>query len=256
MGPLEVRIPSARVSSPLVIGGAGGSGTRVVARIARLGGRYMGADRNASEDAMPFARFDWDWGLRYLKSGPSPEMSRRFEETVSEHLAGRDGEGPWGWKHPHSYLLLPFLRDRFPGLCFIHVVRDGRDVAFSENRNQVRRYGGLLRRAREPEAVRSAAWWEWANLHARTDGEAMGDDYLLLRLEDLCSDPVAETRRIVGLSGAGRAESLAAEVRTPGSLGRWRRADATLARDVEGACAEGLHAFGYRLTGSPSSGDG
>jgi hypothetical protein len=40
---------------PLVIGGTGGSGTRVVAAIVRRGGRFMGARPNASDDGRVIA---------------------------------------------------------------------------------------------------------------------------------------------------------------------------------------------------------
>lgn len=232
------------MSSPLVIGGTGGSGTRVVARIVRLGGRYMGVERNETEDCPSFARFDWRWGLRYLTDGPGPEMEGAFDAAVAEHLAGRPGEAPWGWKHPQSYLLLPFIHRRFPELRFIHVVRDGRDVALSENQLQLGRYGSLLDGGAERPPVRSAAWWAWANLRAREAGGALGDRYLLVRFEDLCADPVAWSRRILELSG-GAGEDLAAEVEPPASLGRWRECDAALMSEIEDACGEALRGFEY-----------
>jgi hypothetical protein len=232
------------VCSPLVIGGTGGSGTRIVTRLVRLGGRYMGSDRNASEDAMPFARFDWEWGVRYLASGESPAMVRAFEDAVAEHLASRPDGGAWGWKHPHSYLLLPFLGERLPEVRFIHVIRDGRDIATSENQQQARHYGPLLGRPDEPEEVRSAAWWAWANLRAREHGESLGGRYLLVRLEDLCADPVAQARRIDEFTG-GAAENSAGEVESPGSLGRWRGCDRALIDEIEAACRGALRHFGY-----------
>lgn len=232
------------MSSPLVIGGTGGSGTRVLARILRLGGRYMGVDRNDSEDAMLFAGFDWAWGLFYLQRGSTPAMAREFEETIAKHLAGRPDRVPWGWKHPHSYLLLPFLHERFPDMRFIHVVRDGRDIALSHNQQQAHRYGGLLQRPEEPKPVRSAAWWAWANVRAQRTGESLGGNYLLVRFEDLCADPLASTRRIVAFSGGGE-EALAAEVASPRSLGRWRHHDHVLMREIEAACGEALRRFGY-----------
>jgi Sulfotransferase family len=233
--------------NPLVIGGTGGSGTRVVARIVRLGGRYMGDERNGCEDAMPLARFEWEWGLRWLELGSSPRMTEAFERAIAEHLAELDDGAPWGWKHPHSYLFLPFLRERFPRMRFIHVVRDGRDIALSTNQQQARRYGSLLGRAGEPESVTSAAWWAWANERARADGESLlGAAYTMIRLEDLCADPLASTRRIVEFSEHGNA-ALSAEVATPESLGRWRDHDRAAIGEIEAACGGALLSFGYPL---------
>lgn len=239
------------MSSPLVIGGAGGSGTRVVARIVRLGGRYMGNDRNGSEDTMPVARFEWRWGLDYLESGPSDAMVQQLEAAVDEHLAERPDAAPWGWKHPHSYLLLPFLLKRFPQMRFIHVIRDGRDIAFSRNQQQAERYGELLGRPDEPLTLRSAAWWAWANVWASRNGKALGHNYLLVRLEDLCAEPDTWTRRIVEFSGGDDSGALAAEVKQSDSVGSWRRRELSLLRSIEAVCRNALRFFGYLERGRP-----
>jgi SAM-dependent methyltransferase len=234
---------TAEAASPLVIGGTGGSGTRVVAEIVRRGGRYMGADRNAAEDAMPFARFDERWGLPYLQAGARREMERELEATVDEHLVRRPDVVAWGWKCPHSYLLLPFLHDTFPDLRFIHVIRDGRDIALSQNQRQAKHYGRLLHRPEEPLPVRSAAWWSWANLRASESEERLGDAYLRVRFEDLCAKPVEWTRRIVELSGGGDVERLAEAVRTEPAIGKWHGHD--LSERIEEACRPALDEFGY-----------
>jgi len=239
------------VFSPLVIGGTGGSGTRVVARIVRLGGRYMGSELNRSEDTMPFARFDWEWGRRYLESGSSSMMVRAFEDTIAEHLSGRPEGMPWGWKHPHSYLLLPFLHERFSNMRFIHVIRDGRDIALSGNQQQAEHYGPMLRRPHESEPVRSAAWWAWANDRARASGEnLLGSDYLVVRFEDLCADPVHWTQKLAQFS-EGRSDGLAREVSSPASLGRWRQHDRIVVRDIEAACHPVLTSFDYPTSTDP-----
>ncbi len=38
----------------------------------------------------------------------------------------------WGWKESQSMFVLPFLYEAFPEMSIIHVVRDGRDIAFSK----------------------------------------------------------------------------------------------------------------------------
>jgi hypothetical protein len=232
------------MSSPLVIGGTGGSGTRVVARIARLGGRYMGSEQNETEDCPAFARFDWRWGLRYLQSGPDPAMAEAFDAAVAEHLDDRPAGAPWGWKHPQSYLLLPFIHRRFPEMKFVHVVRDGRDLAFSDNQLQLNRYGSLLGQVDGPPPVKSAAWWAWANVRVREVGSALGANYLLVRLEDLCAEPATWCQRVLDFSG-GEGDGLAAEVERPPSLGRWREHDGALLTEVERACGDALQRFDY-----------
>ena len=248
------------VDSPLVIGGTGGSGTRVATQIVFRAGRYMGARVNASLDAREFARFDWRWGLRYLRSrlGQSEtdfaaDMDRAHDEAVRRHLAAAgDDPGSWGWKHPHSYLMLPYLRARHPGLRFVHMVRDGRDMAFSENQYQADRYGpvALGPRWEGPLPVRSAAYWAWGNTLAADDGRELGERYLCLRFEDLCADPVPAVRRLLEFAVPGEdadrfVEDSLRDISPPPSLGRWREAPAEEAAAVTQAAVPALERFGY-----------
>lgn len=234
------------MSSPVVIGGTGGSGTRIVAQLLQGAGIYVGSELNGSHDAMPFARFDWEWGLRYLTAGPTESMRRDFEPAVTEHLRGRPDGAQWGWKHPHSYLLIPFLSEHFPEMRFIHVIRDGRDIALSTNRQQARHYGGLTGRPAQPEEVLAAAWWAWANSRAARDGRALGDRYLLVRFEDLCASPESEAGRIAEHCGLGEVElDDVLKFEKPGSLGRWREDDPVSIAEITAACGEALARFGY-----------
>ena len=50
----------------------------------------------------------------------------------------------WGWKEPNTMILLPYLLQALPQLRYIHVVRDGRDMAFSANKNQLELWGEYL----------------------------------------------------------------------------------------------------------------
>src|SRR3954471_11566351 len=59
---------------PVVIGGTGGSGTRVVARMLRTAGVFMGGRLNSADDALDLAEFDWTWGLDLLRDGATDEM--------------------------------------------------------------------------------------------------------------------------------------------------------------------------------------
>jgi len=232
-----------------VIGGTGGSGTRAVARIIRRTGRFMGSRLNGSDDALDIAEFDWRWGPAYLRSGPGEEMREDFEAALAAHLAQRSpGDGPWGWKHPQSYLMLPFLADRFPALRFIHVVRDGRDIVFARNQNQARLYGDLaLGEGVADDPVRRIRFWAWANDRAGDQGAALlGDRLLCVRLEDLCRDPEGTTLRILRFAQAGGVDPLPVdEIVPPPSLGRGRRADPALVSRLEAAAGATLRRFGY-----------
>src|SRR3954452_19316613 len=157
---------------PVIVGGTGGSGTRVVERILRDAGFYMGRV-NGTGDATAIARVDVRHGPRLLETGDERSMARAFERARRRYTirAARAG-GPWGWKHTQSYLFLPFLARRLPGMRFVHVVRDGRDMALSDNRNQLRLYGEqALGRPPADSPLDAAAYWAWANMRANEHGK-------------------------------------------------------------------------------------
>ena len=155
---------------------------------------------------------------------------------------------PWGWKEPRSIYLLPFFHRHLPGLRFLHVVRDGRDMAFSENQNQLRRHGvasGIAPGG--PEPVRSIALWARVNLAAaRFGADVLGDRYHRVRFEDLCADAAGVAEELLAWAGLeGDASAAVAAVTAPAGIGRWRAADPALVADLEGVADVALRAFGY-----------
>ena len=244
---------------PNIIGATGGSGTRAVARIVSDAGLFIGTDLNASEDALALGAYSDRWINPFLSHRQGPlwpllwvVMGLHLQIVLERHLAPLDGDlRPWGWKEPRSIYLLPFFHSRFPQLRFLQVVRDGRDMAFSSNQNQLRRHG---RRLLGPtpsswsEPLRSIAVWNRINLLAADYGqEKLGDRYLWIRFEDLCAQPTATTRRILDFFGlSGDAEEIARrEVSPPATMGRWREQDPAILAGLHRIGAPALQRFGY-----------
>lgn len=249
--------PRTGPATPCVIGATGGSGTRVFVRLAAAAGLYVGEDRNPFEDALPIEHFLDRWLLPLWEGGgwspphtAPPGMDDDLAATLDRHLAGRDPAGsPWGWKAPRSLYLLPFLAQRFPDLRFLHVVRDGRDMAFSSNQLQLARYGPRLLSAEEQggsQAERSIALWSRINGLTADYGVELGGAYLRLRLEDLCARPAAVARRLRRFFELpGDPGAAAREVAAPATFGRWRREDPALVARLEAIAGPTLRRFGY-----------
>lgn len=240
------------------MGATGGSGTRVVARFLRRTGLYMGSELNDSEDAWKLGDYSDRWIdtlLRHRESGLSEDVEGAMLEDLStvlgEHCSPiADEARKWGWKEPRSIYLLPFFHRHLPALRFLHVVRDGRDMALSENQNQLRKHGDAAGIPAElPPAVRSIALWSWVNLDAKRYGEEqLRDRYLRIRFEDLCGSPVETAGRILDFFGLEGDPSVAAEeVAAPASLGRWRLESSRAVAELEGVGGEALAALGYQL---------
>ena len=271
------------MNPPVLVVGMGGSGTRVVARILRESGVFLGSNTNGvKEDALEFAEFDYRWAPPFLAAGANgldpadrDRMRSDHRECVEAHLRDAPPAAPrWGWKHCPSGHLLPFLAEEQPGLQAIHVVRDGRDMAFGDRGGRTHTVrlgkavldddptpilptgdawtGTALARDGSPEATpaRMASFWRKTNGAIADWGAAAGDSrYLRVRLEDLIAAPETRTTEILSFVGmapdAAMAVELAENVATPPSLGRWREADPDELDEVAEILGDLLHRFGY-----------
>jgi hypothetical protein len=253
---------------PVIVGGMGGSGTRPFVRALMALRWFMAPRRNdPQEDALDVVDFDYRWTPPFVNGrADAGAMRREFDADVLPRLLPG---GRWGWKHNPSAHLLPFYAERFPGLRFIHVIRDGRDVAIGDQggmahtkrlglaildgdptpvteghpawRGRVTTPGGVL----EGDPSRQAAFWARVNRDTADFGEQrLGERYLRLRLEDAVADPAEAVRRIVAFLGATDPPADAgAAFERPHTLGRWQR------RGLDPAVAElmapELERFGY-----------
>jgi hypothetical protein len=248
--------------APLVIGATGGSGTRVIARIAKLAGYNLGTKLNSAEDALEFYSFHDHWinpfvSTRRRGGRLTPWQSARMKEDFNAALAGHIPEAErrrvrWGWKAPRSIYLLAFLHAQFPQLKFIHVLRDGRDMALSQNQNQICKHGRAVlswgERLFRSKPERSVLLWEKVNSQAADYGEAsLRENYLRVRFEDLCAKPLETTVQILNfLEATIDPEPIArTEITRPGSLGRWQACPPQIIAKLEATAATSLRRFGY-----------
>jgi len=250
------------MSGPLVIGATGGSGTRVIARLARHAGYDLGRNLNSAEDALEFYSFHEKWinpfvsaelRGRALPKAQAEQMEREFQAALERHHPSNlRTEKQWGWKAPRSIYLLPFLHRQLPNLKFIHVLRDGRDMVLSANQNQLRKHAAAIltwpERLFRSTPERALLLWARVNLRAAKFGDSdLRDNYLLVRFEDLCARPVETTAHVMNFLGARvDPEPIArAEISPPATLQRWRSYPAPLIARLEEAGRDSLQKFGY-----------
>lgn len=103
-------------------------------------------------------------------------------------------------KTPPHLLAMPMISEVFPHARFIHVIRDGRDVAVSLraaargwNRGFAAMDGRLYRK--------QARTWARQVMRITRDGAALGDKYLEVRYEDIQRSPNAELARMFDFAG-------------------------------------------------------
>jgi len=243
---------------PGIIGATGGSGTRVLARIVRAGGMFIGTNLNDYQDALDFGLFSDRWidrvcgGNGELDATTRTAMLAELEDIVQRHCADSPSDmRTWGWKEPRSIYLLPFFAAAMPTTRFVHFIRDGRDMAFSDNQTQLIKHGDAvleprLRKLQKP--AKSIGLWNLVNLRAVEYAEAaMPDRYLRVRFEDLCADPEGTARLVyefLGLEG-DPGDLARAEVSPPATLGRWRNEKPATVRELEQIAEPALTRFGY-----------
>jgi Sulfotransferase family len=260
--------PASWSDDPTIIGATGGSGTRVLAAILQRAGVFMGADLNKALDAMALTVFFDLWINIFVGretifdndearclDGP---MARSLAAALRNHWGESEFVGqPWGWKAGRSMFLLPFFHSQLPSLRFIHLVRDGRDMAYSPVQKQLKSHGSMFltrEERRYSTPVQQTILWSRANLAAANYGEhILGDRYLRIRFEELCADPISSVRRLLDFVGLNvDAKELATLVQPPATIGRWRQHDPREARKLHRFGREALRKFNYIEETPPS----
>ena len=77
------------------------------------------------------------------------------------------------------------LKKYFPSAKFIHVIRDGRDVAISKAKLG---WAGTKSKRKNKQLVFGALSWEKSVLFGNKYGRTIGDSYLEIRYEDIICD--------------------------------------------------------------------
>lgn len=140
----------------------------------------------------------WRQGLPLLYTPAEFEqgLTRIVEAIYARVLARRPGATHIMDKHPGYSLHLPLIERLVPGARYVHIIRDGRDVAVSMI--SARRRVGFG--AGEVEGA--AREWHACTTQAMAFGQRVGDRYVEVRYEELFADTervLADVMRRVGL---------------------------------------------------------
>jgi hypothetical protein len=115
-------------------------------------------------------------------------MEAIFSGLFEKNAIG-EGKTRWGDKTPYYVLHMKLLLEKFPDAQFIHLIRDGRDVAMS-----------LLNRKHDFGVYNyffAAKYWEIYVALGRECGQTLGDKtYHEVRYEDLLTSPETAMRGI------------------------------------------------------------
>ncbi len=156
--------------------------------------------------------------LRSAEPGDAAAAVRAFFEAYAERV----GKPRWGDKTPAYMLAMRRIGRTLPEARFIHLIRDGRDVALSQTARAINE---------QPPPPEQAARWVKRIRNSREQAAALaGERYLETRYEDLVRDPEPTLRRICEFTeldwdpgmlryherAAERLEEMAGELRAEG----------------------------------------
>ncbi|HLB96088.1 MAG TPA: sulfotransferase [Acetobacteraceae bacterium] len=271
----------AALPPPVIVFNKSHSGSRLLADLLRGQGIFMGSVLNESLDALPFVPLVEHVVLDHYpdfsglwRDATWPEaIERLLAEALQAHLAHHTPGAPWGWKLCETTFVLPLLAPIFPGARFIHLIRDGRDVAFSDHvaperafwrkvyfgTDAVRSWHGMrLDHAayeRHSHLFNARHWRECVRL-GRAFGAMLGPAYREVRYEQLCADPVQQARSLLAWLDHDADEtalaSLAESVITR-SIGKHRARPRAQQRAVQALIEPTLLACGYACHPLPPS---
>ena len=255
-------------SAPIVIGGIGGSGTRLVTQILQHEGVSFGGVMNEELDNLWFSllfvrrtillkplddvrRLAWLF-TNAMRSGlPIPEVlfpllneAARYDRgpalTKAVLEQARDSmmnppllssSTPWGWKQPNTHVMVPLLSRCFPAMKYVYVVRNGLDMAFSDNQNQLKYFWGdlLLEGDTSPSPCNALRYWVASYKRISGDAALLGDRLYILDYDLLCKKPAEQIQRLNRFLGlevdAKLLQSAAGSVSIPESTGRYQQLD-------------------------------
>jgi LPS sulfotransferase NodH len=113
-------------------------------------------------------------------------------EAVFSAYARRCGKEIWGDKTPSYTAEIHILNKLFPNARFVHIIRDGRDVA----RSLVEQWWG------PNDFMTALRYWSETVSCARKMLQMLPEDrFVEVKFEDLVADPVREVRKVTDLLG-------------------------------------------------------
>jgi hypothetical protein len=189
-----------------------------------------------------------------------------FIRVVMDSVARSQQAPRWAVYDADNVLRVERVKRDIPNALFVHIIRDGRDIALS-----LKKMGGFAPlpwdRKQTESLVATALYWEWMVRKGRDDGRKFPADYIEIRYEDLITNPRETLGKLGGFidhdldydrvqrAALGRLSETNSSFREEGAqeklnpLGRWKeRLTHADVGAIEATVGECLRENGYELS--------
>ena len=109
-----------------------------------------------------------------------------FLSIVMGEICAAQGMQRWAENSPEGMLYLPLIKRLIPNALFVHILRDGRDVAASLAR---RRFVRAFPWEDRHGLMGCGLYWEWIVEYGRSFGQLIPADYMEVHFEQLLARP-------------------------------------------------------------------
>lgn len=238
----ETSMSRLRQSQPLIVLGMHRSGTSLTVRLLHDLGIHMGSWLSRDAESVHFQRLNrrifraagskWAgvggllrqmespafvaqqtaWAQRALFATPLPFLRAPIASFFGPELWQRvaSGEQPaWGWKDPRTSLTFPVWLPIFPQARWLHILRNGIDVAISIHRRSLKQQRKLRNRILPIDYSADTLdfgysfrlWEQYVSFILAHKYEIPSGQYLEVHYEDLLADPEVHLRKIMEFAG-------------------------------------------------------
>ena len=146
-----------------------------------------------------FMAYD-EWGAVEGFSGlETDDVYRAMGTSIHELLqtaTRREGKQRWADKTPENIVAVPTIRRMFPDAKFVHMLRDGRDVALSTRRGEWSRIVYDRRKVRNTYGNAQRRWVRWVDMFHK-HVTALDVEWMEVRYEQLVKEPESVIRGLL-----------------------------------------------------------
>jgi len=246
---------------PIVVMSRGHSGTRVLGWALDKLGIMMGTlPENPAGDSqfLKLTNSIKKISQRHLtepaRAEPSKSDLRLFQKRMVQYLKWMGITNQrWGWKFPETYIIGNYVEATFPNAVYIHMIRDGRDIAFkNHSTDRPKKLGKTLLNhigaLDSSQHHRAALSWDFQVKRYEEFEKGLKVPVHTMTFEDLIQKPVETVEEMSGFIGIEMTDDcrdwLEKNVDTS-KISQHKSQDPQEIKEVEGLITPTLKKWGY-----------